>query len=154
MRFESLKCVCGWGTALDPTGGAYSTPPNSVAALTFDSCVWDAFDQVIQGSKTSETTAASDPAAASVDANRAAVMQMIRVYIADPTIDRMSDPLKWWADSGAKKLALVARKFLCPLATSVPSERLFSGADLIHSDRRSRLAAEKADKLLFIHRFL
>ena len=32
----------------------------------------------------------------------------------------------------------------------MPSEHLFSGAGLIYSDRRSRLAAEKAEKLLFI----
>jgi len=62
----------------------------------------------------------------------------------------MSDPLKWWSDSGAKKLAPVARKFLCPPATSVPSEHLFNEAGLIYSGRQSRLAAEKAERLLFM----
>ena len=46
-------------------------------------------------------------------------------------------------------LAPVARKLWCPPATRVPSDRLLSGAGLIYSDRRSRLAAEKAEKLLF-----
>ena len=48
-------------------------------------------------------------------------MQMIRVYIADPTIDRKSDPLKWWADSGAKLLAPVAKKILVPICILQPA---------------------------------
>lgn len=111
------------------------------------SSVWDAFDQVIQGS---QTPSADAPVTDSVDANHGSVMQMIRVYVAEPTIDRMLDPLKWWAETGVKKMAPVARQFLCPPPTSVPSERLFSGAGLIYADHRSRLAAEKAEKLMFI----
>ena len=72
------------------------------------------------------------------------------MYVAEPTIDRISDPLKWWAENGVKKFAPVARQFLCPPPTSVPSERLFSGAGLIYSDYRSRLAPEKAEQLMFI----
>jgi hypothetical protein len=115
------------------------------------SSVWDAFDQVIQAS---QVPADDAPVANSVDAgaraNRASVMQLIRVYVAEPTVDRMMDPLKWWAENGNKKLAAVARQFLCPPPTSVPSERLFSGAGLIYSDRRSRLTADKAEMLMFI----
>ena len=59
------------------------------------SSVWGAFDRVTQGSQTpSADTSVSD----SVEANHASVMQMIRIYVAELTIDRMSDPLKWWAD--------------------------------------------------------
>lgn len=113
------------------------------------SAVWDAFDQVIQGSQTA-TADAPQTQTSSMDASRASVMQLIRVYVAEPTIDRMSDPLKWWGEYGVKALAPVARQFLCPPPTSVPSERLFSGAGLIYCDRRSCLAAEKAEKLMFI----
>ena len=63
--------------------------------------MWNAFDQVIQESLTNTVNAhVSD----SVVANRATVMQMVHVYVAEPTIDCMSDPLKWWAENGIKKL--------------------------------------------------
>ena len=96
-------------------------PPKRVAVHIQQlpqSSVWDAFDQVIQGSLTSTVDA---PVSDSVVANRATVMQMVHDYVAEPTIDRMSDPLKWWAEDGVKKFAPVARQFLCPSATSVPS---------------------------------
>ena len=87
-----------------------------------------AFDQVIQGS---QTPTADTPVSVSVETNRASVMQMIPVYVAKPTIDRMSDQLKWWVETGIKK-APSARQFLCPPPpTSVPSEHLFIGAGLI-----------------------
>ena len=64
------------------------------------------------------------------------------MYVAEPTVDRMMDPLKWWAENGNKKLAAVARQFLCPPPTKMPSGRLFSGAGLIYSDRYLRLTAD------------
>ena len=91
-------------------------PPKRVAVdvqqLPYSS-MWDAFDQVIQGSLTSTVDA---PVSDSVVASRATAMQMVHDYVAESTIERMSDPL----------------------------------AGLIYSDHRSRLAAEKAEKLLFI----
>jgi len=80
--------------------------------VAVQSSVWDACNQVIQGSQTSETTAAGDPVAESVDANRAAVMQMIRVYIADPTIDRMSDPLTACPIHSSGRLTVEPRSWL------------------------------------------
>ena len=91
------------------------------------SSVWDVFDRVIQGSQTPRV---DTPVSNSVEANRASVMQMIRVYVAELTFDRMSDPLKWWAENGVKKTP-IARQFLCSPLTSVPSQHLFSGARLI-----------------------
>ena len=69
-------------------------PPKRVAVVVQQlpqSSVWDAFDEVIQGSLTSTVDA---PVSDSVVANRAIVMQIVHVYIAEPTIVRKSDPLK------------------------------------------------------------
>ena len=139
---------------------ANEIPPKRAAIeasqlVASQSMVWDAFDQVIQGSHSQVQAEAEhdvpvSPADASAGASRAAVMQMIRVYLAESTIHRTSDPLKWWSENGVKKLAPVARQFLCPPPTSVPSERLFSGAGQIYSDRRSRLHPDKAEMLMFI----
>jgi len=44
----------------------------------------------------------------------------------------------------------VAKCYLCAPPTSVASERLFSSASRVFTDRRNRLAPKKADILLFI----
>ena len=154
MPPEVRQCVYEWliDEVMSRNEDHNEIPAKRVAVaapqLPQSSSVWEAFDEVIHGS---QTPTADAPVSDSAVANRASVMQMIRVYVTEPTINRMSDPLKWWADTnGFQDLAPVARQFLCPPPTSVPSERLFSGAGLIYSDHRSRLAAEKAEKLMFI----
>jgi len=47
-------------------------------------------------------------------------------------------------------VARVAKRYLCAPPTSVASERLFSSASRVITDRRNRLAPKKADMLLFI----
>jgi len=47
-------------------------------------------------------------------------------------------------------IAHVAKRYLCAPPTSVASERLFSSASRVYTDRRNRLAPKKADMLLFI----
>jgi len=58
--------------------------------------VWDAFDQLIQASRV-QVEAANDapvsPVDASANANRAVVMQIMCMYVAEFTIHSMSDPL-------------------------------------------------------------
>jgi len=102
--------------------------------IASQSMVWDAFDQVIQGSQV-QAEAANDtpvsPVDASANANRAAVIQMICMYVAEFMIHRMSDTLKWSAENGVNKLAPVDRQFLCLPPTSVLSECLFNGVGLI-----------------------
>ena len=50
-------------------------------------------------------------------------------------------------------LATLARKYLAPPCTTVPSEiRLFSTAGNIVNDKRTRLDAEKVEMLLFLNK--
>jgi len=69
-----------------------------LACVASQFLVWDAFAQVIQGSQV-QAEAANDapvsPVDASANANRAAVMQVKCIYIAEFAIHCMSDPLKW-----------------------------------------------------------
>ena len=46
---------------------------------------------------------------------------------------------------------MLAKKFLCITATSVPSERLFSAAGNLVAEKRSRLTSENIDKLIFLY---
>jgi hypothetical protein len=73
-------------------------------------------------------------------------------YLRQTNIPRSQSPLLWWRDNQLSfpKVARVARRYLSAPSTSVPSERLFSSAGLIYTDRRNRLLPEKAEQLLFV----
>ena len=75
-----------------------------------------------------------------------------RNLLSQPTISRPADPLKYWEamKHSFPYIYSVARKYLSVPATSVPSERLFSKAGTIHSDKRSRLDPERLNKLVFL----
>ena len=63
------------------------------------------------------------------------------------------EPLKWWKtrESRLKYLSQLVRKTFCITASSVPSERLFSAAGNLISEKRSSLSPENVDILLFLH---
>ncbi|CAI6377428.1 unnamed protein product [Macrosiphum euphorbiae] len=66
------------------------------------------------------------------------------------------DPLVWWKANSYKfpVIAKLARKYLCIVATSVPSERLFSQAGQVVSQKRARLMPSRVNDLLFLNSFL
>lgn len=65
----------------------------------------------------------------------------------------VEDPLLWWQKQTSEypQLAVLASVYLSIPATSAPSERVFSGAGLLLTAKRSRLHPLKAKKFLFIH---
>ena len=81
-----------------------------------------------------------------------AVVEQVRLFLAQPNIPLEASPLAWWRDNAAQfpDVAAVARRYLGAPATSVPSKRLFSSAGLIYTDRRNRLLRERAEQLLFV----
>ena len=66
---------------------------------------------------------------------------------------RTSLPLQWWATHSYvyPNLSIMARKYLCITATSVPSEQLFSTAGNVVSAKRNALLPENVEKLVFLH---
>jgi len=82
----------------------------------------------------------------------ASVDDQVRTYLAQPTISRNLSPCDWWRDNHTMfpAVAAVARCYLSAPSTSVPSERLFSAAGIVYTDRRNRLLPERAEMLLFI----
>ena len=77
----------------------------------------------------------------------------IKWYSSLPVVqDKNHDVLAWWSKHATTfpRLALLARKYLCGTATSVPSERLFSAAGYIVSDRRSCLKPATVNMLCFL----
>ncbi|KAG8225184.1 hypothetical protein J437_LFUL001311 [Ladona fulva] len=77
----------------------------------------------------------------------------LRLYIQMPLCNSEQDPLNFGYKYVANMplVSKMAKKYLCILATSVPSERLLSKAGQICSDLRSRIKSTNVDKLLFIN---
>ena len=75
-------------------------------------------------------------------------------YVSEPVMIR--DPLQWWKHYARRfpTLAKLARKFLCILGTSVPSERVFSTAGLTVTDKRSRLDSNVVNEIIFMNKVL
>ena len=62
------------------------------------------------------------------------------------------NPLKWWKANSHKYpvLSVLSKKYLAIPATSVPSERVFSAAGNIVSEKRSCLLRELVSRLVFL----
>ena len=69
------------------------------------------------------------------------IQQELDCYLGNPILEMEEDPLIWWRVEHQRypHLAKLAQKYLCLCAISVPSERIFSIAGQIVSDRRSAL---------------
>lgn len=78
---------------------------------------------------------------------------MLRQYFETPHEDLNSCPGKYWIENknSFKQLSQLALKYLCIPATSVPSERIFSTAGQIVSERRSRLKPKNVNMILFLN---
>jgi len=72
-------------------------------------------------------------------------------YKTEPSISVDQPPLHWW--SAHQHLypivSKLAHKYLCVVATSVPSEQLFSTAGNVVSVKHSALLPENVEKLIF-----
>jgi len=77
----------------------------------------------------------------------------LSTYFMESELELEKDPLQWWhlKESQYPNLSKLAQKYLCILATSASSERVFSVAGLVSHDRRSRISPEKLDKVIFLH---
>ena len=74
-------------------------------------------------------------------------------YKSETTIPLDQYPLEWWCAHSCvfPNISKLARKYLCIVATSVPSEQVFSTAGNIVSVKRASLLPENVNKLVFLH---
>ncbi|KAK1889018.1 Zinc finger BED domain containing protein 1 [Dissostichus eleginoides] len=77
----------------------------------------------------------------------------VQMYFAEPAIHKKDDPLRWWRENKGRfpVLSKLARSFLCIPATSTPSERIFSVAGNICSQKRASLSGDHVEMLTFLH---
>lgn len=74
-------------------------------------------------------------------------------YLAELLIPfHRGNSLRWWAENNIRfpPLAKLSQRYLSAPPTSVPLERLLSGAGEIYDPKRNRLAPKRAEMLLFI----
>ena len=77
----------------------------------------------------------------------------LALYVSLPAADaKLTDPLVWWREhcSTFPSLALLAERYLCVPATSVPFERDFSVAGNIVTSKRNCLKPAKVNELCFL----
>ena len=74
-------------------------------------------------------------------------------YKGEPTIHIDGKPLLWWKerDSQYPLLSNQAKRYFCMPATSVRSEKIFSVAGNVLTEKRNGLLPENLDKLVFLH---
>ena len=72
------------------------------------------------------------------------------LYCNEPPISKNKCAIKYWTQRPETPLTKLALKYLCLIATSVPSERLFPKLSQIYTNKRCRLKASNANDLLFL----
>ncbi len=130
-----------------PTASSASsvTPPMTphTASATSRGGIWEDFDiQVISAQQ--QQLGSSD-----------SIIEMRR-YAEEKVVPRNQDPLVWWRnhEQTFPTLSKLAKKYLGITASSVPSERIFSKAGELISQRRNRLKGKNVNILLFLHKNL
>ena len=101
--------------------------------------LWESFSEILEEAGASPIDTDSE-----VDIDK---------YLCEPLLKfHRGNCYTWWVENKERfpVLAKLAQRYLSAPPTSVPSERLFSGAGEIYYDRRNRLAPERAETLLFI----
>jgi len=76
----------------------------------------------------------------------------LKSYLEVMPINEKSNPLEYWRNHKTiyPKLARLAQHYCGVVATSVPSEQLFSQAGYAYSDRRSKLSPHLLDKMVIL----
>ena len=105
-----------------------------------ENCLWDDYDEGEDETSTGVAMSAAD-------------MEM-KYFSETRRLDRSSNILLWWKSLShvLPHLSKLAMKYLSTLATSVPSERVFSKAGEIVSKRRSNLKKKNVDMLIFLNK--
>uniref|UniRef100_A0A3B4ZSX8 HAT C-terminal dimerisation domain-containing protein n=1 Tax=Stegastes partitus TaxID=144197 RepID=A0A3B4ZSX8_9TELE len=80
----------------------------------------------------------------------------LETYLGETTTAREENPLQYWGAHRVRFpiLAQMSKRYLSAPCSSVDSERLFSSLSHIVDEKRNRLTAENAEKLLFIKKNL
>lgn len=99
---------------------------------------------------------ADEQASASLCCAPVTAATQLEIYLAENPISREDSPLQYWTVNKLRfpTLAQLSQKYLSAPCSNVDSERLFGSVSHIVDDKRNRLTAEHAEKLLFLKKNL
>ncbi|XP_016891160.2 LOW QUALITY PROTEIN: zinc finger BED domain-containing protein 1-like [Cynoglossus semilaevis] len=144
---DAVKRITAAAAHIHPSHTEEVEGQDPAAAASTGAMVWEDFDKTVINTRPSSSTDASTSSSST-----AAMMEM-RAYLAEPLLSRGSDPLAWWRMCSPvyKTLCEVMKTRLCIVATSVPSERIFSKTGQNITDRRNHLSPSKVRELVFLN---
>lgn len=108
---------------------------------SFSNDLWSFHEDLVQKNQTIQDTSEDLPTD-------------LKHYLNQPTIELNEDPLNYWINTNEliyPSLRIIAKQYLPIVATSVPSERLFSKAGNIMIENRNRLSPKHLQNLLFLN---
>jgi len=134
----AIEKVCKLIKTKQDVATSVNDPQNNLAPVANNTNVWSIHDELV-----SSTTRCFDEPGVPVE---------LRQFLSQPVIQRTDDPITYWhqAKMVYPNLYKIAIKYLSIVGTSVPSERLFSKAGNILTEKRSRLSSERLSKLIFL----
>ncbi|XP_018404098.1 PREDICTED: zinc finger BED domain-containing protein 1-like [Cyphomyrmex costatus] len=76
----------------------------------------------------------------------------LKNYLNQDALPLQANPIEYWTsiENACPNLSKIALKYVSTIATSVPSERLFSRTGNIMTDNRNRLKGDRLSRLLFL----
>ncbi|KAI7792078.1 putative zinc finger BED domain-containing protein 1-like [Triplophysa rosa] len=137
---ETVKRVTAAAAAINPAQSEEENTSDPGATASAGAMFWEDFDERVASLRPSASTSKTSDA-----------MMEMRAYLAEPLLSRTSDPLSWWSSCSPvyNTLSEVMKARLCIVATSVPSERIFSKTGQIISERRNRLSPSNVREFVF-----
>uniref|UniRef100_A0A1X7T797 HAT C-terminal dimerisation domain-containing protein n=2 Tax=Amphimedon queenslandica TaxID=400682 RepID=A0A1X7T797_AMPQE len=138
---KAARYIMGEISSLEPSSLSTDTDVSLTSGPSSESPLWQFFDQQVLEVSSQRTPSNT-------------IYTEMQQYLRSPVQLRDIDPLQWWKNNSLAylTLALAACKYLGIIATSVPSERLFSKAGELLSVKRSRIKAKHVDMLLFLNK--
>lgn len=112
--------------------------------LTRTSSIWDTYDKLYEEQQDQE-----------ISINSSGWEPELQSYINLPNIPRSDNIFSFWKNQRHEnqELSAIALQRLANLATTLPSERLFSQAGLINAPHRSKLSGTHLNMLVFLSSF-
>ncbi|CAG9840793.1 unnamed protein product [Diabrotica balteata] len=122
-------------TVPEPSNDTHQLPLTETLSTETDDIIWQDFDNLVKSSNT-------------VTSPTAVAIAELKMFSEEANLERKQNPLLWWKEREKiyPWLAVLAKKYLSVLATSVPCERVFSKTDQDPNKSTNSTPAQRTTK--------